>query len=280
MAAVTYLAGACCFISKFVGLQWRARDSRPANDSPEFLGALGDSALRWPTATAVQLNVTSFAQLECPPHTSSQYDHVDPKQVDAVFTHVDTDDAEWRRAFDKTVEKLRYDRADFRASDILARYRGWGELRFAMRSVDVYASWVRRIFLVVASPSQVPVWLDAYHKRITVVYHHELFDDPATQLPTFNALTVESVLYRIAGLSRHFIYFPTGAQRVDSWTAGSESCTALQILIFTPFSVLNHSQSQAYSSGARSRYKTSSRQVRMRTSRTSTFLPSLCRPCA
>jgi hypothetical protein len=34
-----------------------------------------------------------------------------------------------------------------------------------------------------------------------------LFDDPASQLPSFNSLAIESVLHRIPGLSRRFLYF-------------------------------------------------------------------------
>jgi hypothetical protein len=37
-----------------------------------------------------------------------------------------------------------------------------------------------------------------------------LFDDPATQLPTFNSLAIESVLHRIHNLSEHFLYFNNG----------------------------------------------------------------------
>jgi hypothetical protein len=52
----------------------------------------------------------------------------------------------------------------------------------------------------------VPSWLKQTHNRIRIVYHHELFDDPKSQLPTFNSLAIESVLHRIRGLSRHFLY--------------------------------------------------------------------------
>jgi hypothetical protein len=52
----------------------------------------------------------------------------------------------------------------------------------------------------------VPSWLNQTHNRIRIVYHHELFDDPKSQLPTFNSLAIESVLHRIRGLSRHFLY--------------------------------------------------------------------------
>ena len=143
----------------------------------------------------------------CPARGESAYGGAPDEYVDAVFTYVNGVDPAWRASFD-AFARNRTDNGD---KNIHNRYRDWGELRYAMRSVASYAPWVRRIFLVVASPSQVPAWLDAQHSRIVIVYHRDLFDDPATQLPTFNSLAIESVLHRIAGLSQRFIYFNNGA---------------------------------------------------------------------
>ena len=71
----------------------------------------------------------------------------------------------------------------------------------------MFAPWVGRIFVVVASPSQVPAWLNASHERIRIIYHEQIFDRASTQLPTFNSLAIETVLHRIDGLSNLFMYF-------------------------------------------------------------------------
>ena len=76
-----------------------------------------------------------------------------------------------------------------------------------MRSALMHAPWLRRMHVVVASPSQIPSWLDAAHPRIHIVYHSQLFDRPERDLPTFNSLAIESVLHRINGLSNLFMYF-------------------------------------------------------------------------
>jgi hypothetical protein len=74
-----------------------------------------------------------------------------------------------------------------------------------MRAVHTFAPWIRTIYLVTAA--QVPSWLNTSHPGVRIIDHRELFPNPATQLPTFNSLAIESVLHRIPGLSSHFLYF-------------------------------------------------------------------------
>lgn len=76
-----------------------------------------------------------------------------------------------------------------------------------MRSLRAFASGlIRRIFIVVSGPSQIPAWLDVSHPQITVVFHDALFYAPG-QLPTFSAFAIETVLHRIPGLSNVFFFF-------------------------------------------------------------------------
>ena len=84
-----------------------------------------------------------------------------------------------------------------------ARIRQIDELRYALRSVDQNAPWVRRIFI--ATDSRLPAWLVADHPKITVVRASEHFSDPAA-LPTFNSHAVETQLHHIHGLAEHFLY--------------------------------------------------------------------------
>ena len=87
--------------------------------------------------------------------------------------------------------------------DADARTRQIDELRYALRSVDQNAPWVRRIFI--ATDTRLPGWLIADHPKITVVRASEHFSDPAA-LPTFNSHAVESQLHHIDGLAEHFLY--------------------------------------------------------------------------
>ncbi|MBX9395151.1 stealth family protein [Streptomyces sp. TRM72054] len=119
--------------------------------------------------------------------------------IDVVYTWVDGSDPHWlqeRAAFS--------DRPYHEEAANAARYLSRDELRYSLRSLHLYAPWVRHIYLVTAD--QTPEWLNTDHPRIRVVSHKEIFKNPAA-LPTFNSHAIESQLHHIDGLSEHFLYF-------------------------------------------------------------------------
>ncbi|MGV8972637.1 MAG: stealth family protein [Rhodoglobus sp.] len=118
--------------------------------------------------------------------------------IDMVFSWVDGTSSEFQRARAQRMKS--YVVGDGDDSD--ARFRQIDELRYALRSVYLYAPWVRRIFIATDSPT--PSWL-ADHPRVTVVRSEEFFAD-LDALPTHNSHAVESQLHRIEGLSEHFLY--------------------------------------------------------------------------
>ncbi|MGW7411411.1 stealth family protein [Streptomyces sp. NPDC054863] len=119
--------------------------------------------------------------------------------VDVVYTWVDGSDPAWieRRA---GVTGSAYHEEAANA----ARYANHDELRYSLRSLEMYAPWVRTVYLV--TDDQTPAWLDTSQPGIEVVSHREMFSDPSV-LPTFNSHAIESQLHRIEGLSEHFLYF-------------------------------------------------------------------------
>jgi UDP-glucose 4-epimerase len=118
--------------------------------------------------------------------------------IDMVFSWVDGADSEFQRA--RAQRMAAYVVGD--GDDSEARYRQIDELKYALRSVYLFAPWVRRIFIVTDSPR--PAWL-AEHPRVTIVRSEEFFADPGV-LPTHNSHAVESQLHRIEGLSEYFLY--------------------------------------------------------------------------
>lgn len=76
------------------------------------------------------------------------------------------------------------------------------ELRYSLRSVEMYAPWVNRIFII--TDAQTPHWLDTTHPKIKIIDHRELFTPE--QLPLFNSVAIEQRIAHIQGLSEHFIY--------------------------------------------------------------------------
>jgi UDP-glucose 4-epimerase len=118
--------------------------------------------------------------------------------IDIVFSWVDGTSSEFQRARAQRMKAYVVGEGD----DSEARYRQIDELRYALRSVYLYAPWIRRIFIVTDSPA--PAWL-ADHPRVTIVRSEEFFTDPEA-LPTHNSHAVESQLHKIDGLSEHFLY--------------------------------------------------------------------------
>ncbi len=118
--------------------------------------------------------------------------------IDMVFSWVDGNDPEFQK---RRAERMK-DVVVGEGDDSEARFRQIDELKYALRSVYLFAPWVRRIFIVTDSPK--PSWL-ADHPAVTFVRSEEFFTDPAA-LPTHNSQAVESQLQHIPGLSEHFLY--------------------------------------------------------------------------
>ncbi|MEI2711935.1 MAG: stealth family protein [Nocardioides sp.] len=189
-----------------------------AADSPDHLSAGADVRLElWPrgldgTLLAPSVNhvtrkvptgerlvdsVVSGLPVETLPLLATPAPDASRFEIDVVYTWVDGEDPEWlaRRA-----PRLGVTSDERSAGE--ARYRSRDELRYSMRSVHLFAPWVRRIHLV--TDQQVPSWLAA-DERVNVVDHRDILDESV--LPTFNSHAIETALHRIEGLSEHFVYF-------------------------------------------------------------------------
>jgi hypothetical protein len=118
--------------------------------------------------------------------------------IDMVFSWVDGNDPEFQKRRAERMKEVVVGEGD----DSEARFRQIDELKYALRSVYLFAPWVRRIFIVTDSAK--PAWL-ADHPGVTFVRSEEFFTDPAG-LPTHNSQAVESQLQHIPGLSEHFLY--------------------------------------------------------------------------
>ena len=118
--------------------------------------------------------------------------------IDLVFSWVDGASIEWQRARAKRMESYVVGEGD----SAEARFRQIDELKYALRSVNLFAPWIRNIFVVTDSPA--PSWLDE-HPRVTIVRSEDFFPDLSV-LPTHNSHAIESQLHHITGLSEHFLY--------------------------------------------------------------------------
>jgi len=116
-------------------------------------------------------------------------------ETDLIITYVNFRDKLWRDSYERTMHRRLTD-------DDLARYRAFGTLRYLFRGVAKFMPWVNNVYLVVASESQVPFWLN--RKTVKVITHDKFI--PRGFLPTFNSCTIESFFWRIEGLADQIIY--------------------------------------------------------------------------
>ncbi|MGB8021198.1 MAG: stealth conserved region 3 domain-containing protein [Candidatus Nanopelagicales bacterium] len=121
--------------------------------------------------------------------------------VDAVYLWVDDADADWRVRRDATMRALGVEPSH--ESVDAARFRQHDELRYSLRSLSMFAPWVRHVYLV--TDQQQPDWLDTGCPRLTVVDHRELMGD-AGSLPTYNSHALSARLHHIDGLADHYLY--------------------------------------------------------------------------
>ena len=116
--------------------------------------------------------------------------------MDFVITWVDGSDPNWLQ------ERERY-KSNIYMDDSMIRYRDLGTLKYLLRSIEKFAPWVGKIFLVTSG--QVPKWLTLGNPKLKLVKHSDFI--PEKYLPTFNPQTIEWHLHKIEGLSENFVYF-------------------------------------------------------------------------
>lgn len=155
--------------------------------------------------------------------------------VDAVITWVDGGDPAHQAKLTKYLADQGIERPEAAAP---TRFNQCGELDYCVRSLIRYAPWIRTIYIV--TDSQTPALLngkgltstcnttfcdlsarsidikrsldltdkpqDVGETRVKIIDHREVFSGFEGNLPTFNSVAIESMLWRINGLSEKFIY--------------------------------------------------------------------------
>ena len=134
--------------------------------------------------------------------------------IDVIISYVNSADTQWIQAYTKATNTH---------NPASVRYRAWGTLKYLLRGIDQYMPFIRQVILIVAMPSQVPIWLDT--TKVRVVYHSDYI--PKQFLPTFNSCTIESYLWNIPDLAEHIIYFnddmfPIGSMTEDDFFTGDK----------------------------------------------------------
>ncbi len=119
-------------------------------------------------------------------------------KVDLVYLWVNGNDKNWQETRAVWAKKCGL------ASELKlnnCRYTDNQELRYSLRSAEMYAPWINKIFII--TNGQVPKWLNPNHPKIRIVNHSEII--PKDSLPTFNSEAIETCIANIDELSEYFL---------------------------------------------------------------------------
>lgn len=108
--------------------------------------------------------------------------------IDAVYTWVNGSDPEFLRELHKYT-----DSSEANVNAAISRFSDKDELRYSLRSLEIYAPWIRHVYIV--TNGQIPSWLDMDNPRVTLVTHQDLFPNKS-HLPTFSSPAIESHIHR------------------------------------------------------------------------------------
>ena len=88
------------------------------------------------------------------------------------------------------------------SNDMRLRYNN--ELKYSLRSLELFAPWVNKIFILMNNAKQ-PSWIKD-NSKIIIVEHSETFPSEK-YLPNTNSNAIETTIANIKDLSNHYIYF-------------------------------------------------------------------------
>ena len=123
----------------------------------------------------------------------------DNNELDIVITWVE-DNEEFNKEKTVWLEKQNY---KVIINDNEKRYTHDQELKYCLRSIEMYFPYFRYIHLVVKD-GQFPKYLNRNHPKLKVVNHSNII--PSKYLPTFNSMAIEAYLHHIPGLTKNYIY--------------------------------------------------------------------------
>lgn len=130
-------------------------------------------------------------------------------KIDAVITWVDGDDPRHKAKRKQFGTKRILCQNDVAGN---TRYKSIGEIFYCVASLNRYAQWLNKIYIV--TDEQNPMIEELLAEQfpegtipMEIVDHKVIFRGYEEFLPTFNSISIESMTWRIPGLSEHYIEF-------------------------------------------------------------------------
>lgn len=129
--------------------------------------------------------------------------------IDAVITWVDGSQPAQQEKLKFYIEK---EKAGQSPNVISSRFDASGEIKYCLVSILNFAPFIRHIYIVTDGQKPdieetVAKYFPERLKDIKYVDHQEIFKGYEQYLPVFNSRSIESMLWRIPGISERFICF-------------------------------------------------------------------------
>ncbi len=129
--------------------------------------------------------------------------------IDAVVTWVDGGDPAHRAKMEPFLKSSSIEK---HPGTNPVRFASAGEITYCILSILRFAPFVRNIFIVTDNqdPKVADLVARSFPERVKdlkIVDHRVIFDGYQEYLPTFNSISIETMLWRIPGLSNNYIYF-------------------------------------------------------------------------
>lgn len=128
--------------------------------------------------------------------------------VDVVITWVDSTDVVWQNNINKYLEN----KIDWNNNKTINAYHSINEIEITIISIIKNAKFIKNIYLV--TDNQQPKDFDKLQVlakkskvNLVVIDHTIIFKGYEHYLPTFNSLTIETMIFRIPNLNEHFLCF-------------------------------------------------------------------------
>ncbi len=127
--------------------------------------------------------------------------------IDAVITWVDGDDPLHQQKLAHHLNRIRLTPKDAHQT----RFRSLYEIRYCVLSLLKFAPYLRNIYLV-TDHQEPPIlqdvqrWFPERVDSLQLIDHTEIFRGYEDLLPTFSSRSIETMVFRIPGLSENFIY--------------------------------------------------------------------------
>ena len=130
-------------------------------------------------------------------------------KIDAVITWVDGDDPRHRAR-----RELYGGRKFIHPDDVAGntRFSSLGEIFYCVASLNKFAPWLNKIYIVTDEQNPnleafLAEHFPAGYIPMEIVDHKVIFEGYEEYLPTFNSMSIESMTWRIPGLSERYIEF-------------------------------------------------------------------------